>query len=338
VEWVETTGRTIEEAKERALDELGVDDQDAEFEVVEDAKAGLFGLVRKEARVRARVRPTQPRPKVERRRQGQGGSRGRSGGGQKRRGGSASAGARDEGAAGGSTDQDDKVLADENHDEVAPPAAGDTGTGSARSASSGSGRSRNRSRGGRGNGGGNGAGTTGGRGADRPTRDRQESNEGEPMEEVSVDQQVEVMEDFLEGLVEAFGLDGQISSESVDEDTVEIRVEGDDLGLLIGPKGQTLAAVQELARAVAQRKLAGRHQGRVRLDVGGYRQRRAEALSRFARQVAEDVLASGSEKALEPMSPPDRKVVHDTINEIDGVRTLSEGEDNRRRVVILPDT
>ena len=60
--------------------------------------------------------------------------------------------------------------------------------------------------------------------------------------------------------------------------------------------------------------------------------------SRFVTQIAEDVKSSGVQKALEPMSPPDRKVVHDTVNDIEGVRTMSEGEDARRRVVILPDS
>src|SRR3954447_24203528 len=84
VEWVETTGRSIEEAKDAALDQLGVDEQDAEFEVIEDAKLGLFGRIRSEARVRARVRPTRPRAKDEgreRRRRGSGGGGGSSGGG-----------------------------------------------------------------------------------------------------------------------------------------------------------------------------------------------------------------------------------------------------------------
>ncbi len=70
--------------------------------------------------------------------------------------------------------------------------------------------------------------------------------------------------------------------------------------------------------------------------MGGYRQRRREALERFVQQIAADVISSGERKALEPMSPPDRKVVHDAVNEIDGVHTVSEGEDARRRVVILP--
>src|SRR2546423_9651233 len=67
MEWVETTGKTVEEAKDAALDQLGVAEDDAEFEVVEEPKLGLFGRVRNEARVRARVRPTAPRPKDDRR-------------------------------------------------------------------------------------------------------------------------------------------------------------------------------------------------------------------------------------------------------------------------------
>jgi spoIIIJ-associated protein len=67
MEWVETTGRTVAEAKDKALDQLGVDEVDAEFEVLEEPKTGLFGRLRSEARVRARVRPTRPRAKEDRR-------------------------------------------------------------------------------------------------------------------------------------------------------------------------------------------------------------------------------------------------------------------------------
>ena len=117
---------------------------------------------------------------------------------------------------------------------------------------------------------------------------------------------------------------------------MEVLVVGDDLGLLIGPKGHTLMAVQELSRTYVQRKATGIHHGRVRIDVGGYRQRRREALERFTRQVAEQVVESGVQKVLEPMPASERKVVHDTANSIDGVKTLSEGEEPRRRVVIAP--
>jgi spoIIIJ-associated protein len=154
-------------------------------------------------------------------------------------------------------------------------------------------------------------------------------------EDVPMEQQAEVARVFLDGLVERFGASATVEVRPIDEDTVELAVVGDDLGLLIGPKGNTLAAVQELARTVVQRKTGGRN-GRLLVDVGGYRQARREALERFTRQVADEVKASGRARGLEPMSPADRKVVHDTVNDIDGVETTSEGEEPRRRVVIVP--
>ena len=155
------------------------------------------------------------------------------------------------------------------------------------------------------------------------------------MQELDLEAQAALVRSFLDGLVNAFDVEAQVRIELVDEETIEAHVDGSDLGLLIGPKGNTLQAVQELARAILQKDGPGG--ARLRVDVGGYRERRKEALERFTRQVAEQVLASGTATSLEPMSPADRKVVHDTANEIDGVRTTSEGEEPRRRVVILPD-
>jgi len=164
------------------------------------------------------------------------------------------------------------------------------------------------------------------------------NQEGSPMstDDATVEQQADIIADFVEGLVEAYGLVGDVNQEKIDDETIEVQIEGDDLGLLIGPKGQTLTAIQELSRTVVQRRASGTHHGRVRLDVSGYRQRRREALERFATSIANDVKESGVQKALEPMNAADRKVVHDTVNDIDGVSTVSEGEDQRRRVVILP--
>ena len=158
------------------------------------------------------------------------------------------------------------------------------------------------------------------------------------MTETELAEQGEVVRGFLVDLLDAFGLDGEVTATPAEEDgAVELAVTGADLGLLIGPKGATLQAVQELSRSVLQRQLPGESHARIRVDVSGYRARRKVALEGFVRQVAEDVRASGVQKALEPMSPPDRKVVHDTVNDIDGVHTVSEGEDARRRVVIIPD-
>ena len=72
------------------------------------------------------------------------------------------------------------------------------------------------------------------------------------------------------------------------------------------------------------------------VDVAGYRQKRKEALERFVHQIADEVRSSGNRRALEPMSAADRKIVHDTINDLTGVQTTSEGEEPRRYVVILP--
>ena len=147
--------------------------------------------------------------------------------------------------------------------------------------------------------------------------------------------EVEVAETFLTGLLETFGAPFTIDQRPLDDDLVELSVKGEDLGLLIGPRGQTLAAVQELTRTVVQRRSQGRA-GRIVLDIAGYRQARRAALERFATGIADQVKASGVAKVLEPMPPADRKVVHDTINGIDGVTTSSEGEEPRRRVVISP--
>jgi spoIIIJ-associated protein len=140
---------------------------------------------------------------------------------------------------------------------------------------------------------------------------------------------------FLDGLVAAFGVEGRSSIVELAADDTEVRLEGDDLGLLIGPRGQTLQAVQDLTRLAAQPRNGDRH-GRLRIDIGGYRQRRQEALARFTERVAAEVVASGTSKALEPMSSADRKIVHDAAHGIEGVSTVSEGEEPFRRVVIQP--
>ena len=332
MEWVETTGKTIEAAKDAALDQLGVDESDAEFEVLEEPKTGLFGRVRGEARIRARIQPARPRPKVERRdrRKREGGSGGGGGRGRKAASSGAASGegttktsTRRGSAAGGRTKAATASPAvSTDADEVA---GSSTETTRERSTNTRAGRSRKS--------------TTGPKARTTSEAESEAPPGGTDMadQDVTVEEQAALMATFLEGLVDAFGLEGSIEQTRIDDDTMEVQVVGDDLGLLIGPKGQTLMAVQELSRTYVQRKATGTHHGRVRIDVGGYRQRRREALERFTRQVAEQVVASGVQKALEPMNASDRKVVHDTANTIDGVRTLSEGEEPRRRVVIAPD-
>lgn len=341
MEWVETTGKTVEEAKDAALDQLGVDEQDAEFEVVEEPRTGLFGRTRGEARVRARVRPTQPRPKVERR--GRSGGRGgaKSGAGERSRGRDSSRGAKQSARTATTVEGEASVSAQLASDgtpaeragvaAVAAPVASAAPAGGGRQPAPGGARSR----GGRSRQGG------GSRPAARPRQNRDaemdDDQEMIEMSETELAAQGEVVRGFLLDLLDAFGLDGEVTATPAEEGAIELDVTGADLGLLIGPKGQTLQAVQELSRSILQRQLPGEAHARIRIDVAGYRQRRREALERFVSQIAEDVRTSGVQKALEPMSPPDRKVVHDTVNEIEGVHTVSEGEDARRRVVIIPD-
>lgn len=291
MEWVEITGRTVEEAKEAALDQLGVDTEDAEFEVLEEPKAGLFGRVRGQARVRARIRPTRPRPKVERR-------------DRRKRGNGAGRGSKGDG-----TEASDTATSDDAPVEQTEPEGQTSSTGK---------RPPRR---------------RGGGGGPRPT---EQGDAPVSDTDVDLDAHTAIVSEFLTGLVDAFGVEATVETSNIDEDTNEVRVEGADLGLLVGPKGNTLSAIQELSRTVVHRRVPGTAAGRVRLDVAGYRQRRREALERFTQQVADQVKESGVQKALEPMNPADRKVVHDTVNEIDGVSTISEGEEPRRRVVIIP--
>jgi spoIIIJ-associated protein len=154
-------------------------------------------------------------------------------------------------------------------------------------------------------------------------------------EVLSLEEQGESARQFIDGLVTELGIEADVSVRVVDEDTVEVAVDGNELGILVGRGGATLAALQELARTVVQSRTAGPTE-RILVDVAGYRVKRAEALQRFTRQVAEEVVASGSERALEPMLAADRKVVHDTVGEIAGVETRSEGDEPRRYVVVAP--
>lgn len=167
------------------------------------------------------------------------------------------------------------------------------------------------------------------------TENREADEDGRP--ELDVEAQRAAVEEFLTGLVTSFGRpEATVSVAVVEEGILEADVSGEELGLLVGPKGQTLQAVHELIRSMVQRQFVGESHARVRVDIAGYRMRRREALERFTRRIADEVLETGRSKALDPMLAGDRKVVHDVANEIDGIVTRSEGEDPSRRVIIQP--
>jgi spoIIIJ-associated protein len=157
----------------------------------------------------------------------------------------------------------------------------------------------------------------------------------DPVGEMTLQEQGDAARIFVEGLVDRLGLRASVAIRTTAEDTVSVDVDGEGLGTLVGPGGTTLAALQELTRTYVQ-KITGGQSDRILVDVAGYRAKRVEALQRFTQGVADEVLASGTAKALEPMSAADRKVVHDTVNAIDGVVTRSEGEDPRRYIVLAP--
>lgn len=145
------------------------------------------------------------------------------------------------------------------------------------------------------------------------------------------EEQAEVVGDFLTGLVESFGLEGEVAT-SVEEDVIIANVTGEQTEALVGPKGSIMQSVNEVVRTVVQRKTHQR--ARLRLDIGGYVERRREALRIYAARLAQQVLDEGGELMLEPMNPADRKVVHDAVVDIEGVRSFSEGEEPNRSVVI----
>jgi len=279
MEWVETTAETIDDAKALALDRLGVDDVDAEFEVVEEPKAGLFGRTRGEARVRARIKPNSVRAKADRR------------------------------------DRRGKPTAERSERPARPRQQRPE-------------RAERSDRGPRTD-----------RGSRSPRADRPDRNDAPrertpradlpPVDPTTVSA---VATTFLEGLVTAAGLKGSVSAK-VEGENIDIDVLGDDLNFLVGTKGATLMALQDLTRVVSQRRL-GDHETRLRVDVAGYREKRREALSRFALKVAADVKTSGQARALEPMNSADRKIVHDALVESEGISTRSEGTDPFRRVVV----
>jgi spoIIIJ-associated protein len=157
-------------------------------------------------------------------------------------------------------------------------------------------------------------------------------------EGISLAEQGTIAKEFLEGLLASMNIQAEITVKELDEETVELSVNASpptELGVLVGPRGTTLQALQEVTRTVVQAKSPSRTD-RILVDVAQYRERRVAALGRFAQQVATEVVETGEERALEPMSAADRKAVHDALSENPKVVTRSEGDDPRRFVVVAP--
>jgi spoIIIJ-associated protein len=137
--------------------------------------------------------------------------------------------------------------------------------------------------------------------------------------------------EFLDGLLETMGLEAEVEV-AHEPDRAVIDVNGANLGLLIGRRGQTLDALQELVRAAVQRRLRAR--ARLLVDVEGYRARRRASLAEYARAMAVRAQERGTEIELEPMNSYERKIVHDAVADVDGATSFSEGEEPDRKVIV----
>jgi spoIIIJ-associated protein len=142
----------------------------------------------------------------------------------------------------------------------------------------------------------------------------------------------DVAADFLEELLDIADLDGDIDMD-VDGDRAAVSIVGGDLKHLVGRDGDVLEALQELTRLAVYRETGER--SRLMLDIDGYREARRAELVRVAEEAVAKVTADGGPVALDPMSPFERKVVHDAVAAA-GLVSESEGADTRRHVVVLP--
>ncbi|MFG1927522.1 protein jag [Cryptosporangium sp. NPDC048952] len=137
--------------------------------------------------------------------------------------------------------------------------------------------------------------------------------------------------DYIERLLDILDFDGDIDMD-VEGDRAVVAVIGEELDALIGPRGTTLDALQELTRLAVVQQTGVR--SRLMLDVGGYRAKRRQELVAIAKNAVEQARSLGEPVKLSPMNPFERKVVHDAISAIENVRSESEGEEPERRVVV----
>ena len=141
----------------------------------------------------------------------------------------------------------------------------------------------------------------------------------------------ELLEELLEEVTAGLGLDAEIEVEER-EGVLRGRLVGDDVGLFIGRRGQTIDAVQHLAQRIVFPE--GPSPVRVVIDADGYRERRAESLRADADDAAAEVLASGDPVELDPMPPWERRIVHEHLRDHGGVATHSEGDEPDRYLVV----
>ena len=164
------------------------------------------------------------------------------------------------------------------------------------------------------------------------------SDEAEPQSQSKTEdllvQEGDIAGDYLERLLDLLDYDGDIDLD-VEGGRAVVSIDGgEDLSKLVGPRGNVLESLQELTRLAVQQETGVR--SRLMLDIAQWRAGRRAELAELGRSTAEKVLASGERARLHPMTPFERKVVHDSVAAISGVHSESEGEEPQRRVIIFP--
>ena len=154
-----------------------------------------------------------------------------------------------------------------------------------------------------------------------------------PIVEADKDEQLKVSIDFLNGLVKAFGLKGDVEG-SLEDDNLVVKVSGEQTEALVGDKGFIIRSLHELTRTVIQRKTGAGT--RLRLDVADYALKRKEALTIYAERLSKQILEDKQEVMLEPMNSVDRKTLHDAVATFEGIKSYSEGREPYRSVVFAP--
>jgi spoIIIJ-associated protein len=146
-------------------------------------------------------------------------------------------------------------------------------------------------------------------------------------------QEGDIAGDYLERLLDIADVDGDIDMD-VEGSRAVVAIVGEGLDALVGPNGQTLDALQELTRLAVVQQTGVR--SRLMLDIGGFRARRRVELTEIGSRAAQRVLDDGQPVTLAPMTPFERKIVHDAVAAVEGVQSESEGVEPERRVVVLP--
>ena len=296
MEWIETTGTSIDEAKDLALDRLGVAEDELEIQVLTEPSSAMFGLKKTEARLRARVRPISPQIKTERNsKNNRDKNRKRSNQGRKN-----------------TNNKTNSEKSQKNNNQKNSKKTSEQLDDAKNSSKNKDNRPEKATK------------------AKNNPRTRKDEMETEKMD---LSTQADITESFLAGLLEKMGLESRVTS-TIEDERLTVEAHGLNLGLAIGHQGQTVRAITELSRTIIQRKSRGSASGSMTVDIGGYRALRQSNLEKFAKAQAEAVLSDGISRALDPMGAADRRVAHNAVSDIEGVETISEGSNMDRRVVI----